>query len=361
MRPSLFFLGLGLLAALPAGAGEEPTRDRLSKFYASWYSVCPGTKVTVAPVSEIAIPGYEAYRVERQCELKNRNEMTVTLVDRAAGEVFVGEVLHSSERAGQPFSAEKDLPVIQSALSDIYGVPVSIEMPQGARDRCCRSARLKEAEGATASVSGFVSQDGASLLLGAFRPLEGDPAALRASLLAESAGVRPPKAGFYVTAFIDFQCDRCRTRTVKVRDFVWSRGGALEIRFLPLVKVHNWAFAAAETGAALANVSPALYMKYEESLFPRAGSMTEAAARELGADVAEAAGARAAFDAELSSGRARQRVVRDIDLALSLGLNGTPAFFYEGAFMTGEPGLAEKFVAGRLDSPPARAGKGGAR
>lgn len=362
MRRAVFLLGFGLLAALPAPAGQQPAGDvaaRLSTFFGSWYSVCPGTRVTAAPASGIAVPGYEAFRVERQCDLKNRNEMSVTLVDRAAGEVFVGEVLHSSERRGQPFSAEKDIPIIQSALGDLYGVPATIEMLPGSRGPLLPiRIRLREAADATASVSGFVSQDGASLLLGAFRALEDDASALRGRLLSDSTGVRPENAAFYVTAFIDFQCDRCRTRTTKVRDFVGARGGALEIRFLPLVKVHDWAFAAAETAAALANISPTLYMKYEEALFPRAGSMTGAAARELGADVAAAAGARDAFDRELSSGRARQRVVRDIDLAFSLGLNGTPAFFYEGAFLTGEPGLAEEVIAAGL-RPPKAGGKGG--
>jgi hypothetical protein len=361
MRKALFFGLLWAFAAPPAGAAPA-TRERLSRYFAAWYSVCPSTKVAVTEASEISIPGYEAYRVERHCDLKNRNEMAVTLVDAAKDEVFVGEVLHSDERRGEPFAAARDLPVLEAALRDVYGVPVSILLASGSRGALQPiRVSLQESEGATAKVSGYVSQDGASLLLGAFRPFGVDPAALRDRMLSESAGVRPAKGGFVVTAFIDFQCEKCRQRTPRLRDFVWTHGGALEIRFLPLVKVHNWAFAAAEGAAALANISPSLYAQYEEALFPRAGTMTSAAARQLAADIADAAGTREAFDAEMTSGRARDRVVRDIELGLSLGLNSTPAFFFRGAYLTAEPGLVENFIQGSSGKAPKASAPGARR
>jgi protein-disulfide isomerase len=353
MRRGLFFAVLAVFTALSARAAES-TEDRLSRYFGAWYSVCPGTSVTVSELREIAIPGFEAYRVERRCELKNRNEMSIALVDRTADEVFVGEVLHSDERKNEPFSSARDVPLIEAALKDAYGVPVSVRVePAGRNALLPIRALLRQSADATAAVSGFVSADGASLLLGSFRPLDEDPAALRDRALAESPGVSPPKGSFLVTAFMDFQCERCRQRMPKVRDFVTARGGVLDVRFLPLVKVHNWAFAAAESAAALANVSPVLSTKYEEALSPRAGGLTEAGARQIASDVAEAAGVGEAYEAELSSGRARNRVVRDIELAFSLGLNSTPVFFFRGAQLTGEPGLAENAIQSGLGNAAA--------
>ena len=367
MRRASFFALLAVLSAFPAPAADA-TKDRLSKYFGGWYSVCPGTSVTVSELREIAIPGYEAYRVERRCDLKNRNEMSIALVNRGADEVFVGEVLHSDERKGEPFSAARDVPVIEAALKDAYGVPVSLQVeptggaPGGGTDGFLPiRVLLKQSAEATASLGGFVSADGASLLLGSFRPLGEDPAAVRDRALAEGAGERPAKASFVVTTFMDFQCDRCRVRVPKLRDFVWSLGGAMNVRFLPLVKIHNWAFAAAESAAALVNVSPDLYAKYEEALAPRASGLTEAGARGIGTDVAEAAGVREAYEAELSSGRARSRVVRDIELALSLGLNSTPVFFFRGAQLTGEPGLAENAIQSGLGNAAEASRPGSAR
>jgi hypothetical protein len=319
--------------------------------------------VTVTAVSELALTGYDAYRVERQCTLKNRNEMSVTLVDAGRNEVFVGEVLHDGTRRGRPFSAAQDIPLLKNALSEAFGVPVEISLAPGARGPLTPvRISLRLAEGASATLSGFVSEDGASLLVGEFRPLDVLPDTLRRRMLAESPGVRPRKGAYFVTAFIDFQCEKCRQRTPELSDFAFTHGGgALEIRFLPMVKVHDWAFAAAETAAALAGVSPPLYARYEEAVFAQAAGMTPAAARQIGADVAEAAGVGEAFKAELSSGRARRRVVGDVELAMRLGLNGTPVFFYEGAFLTSESGVAESYIESRLGGAPKASGGNGRR
>jgi len=362
MRRSPFLALIVLaLASVPAGdaSARTPVGDRVSRYFEGWFSLCPGTKVTVTPASALRLPGYETFTVERSCDLKNRNEMSITLVDTARNEIFVGEVLHDDTRRGRPFSPSQDIPVMQGALADVYGLPVTLEVLPGSRGplKPIRLA-IRQAEGVSAARAGFVSEDGASLLLGEFQPLDVAPAERRRRMLSESPGVRPTKGSYFLTAFIDFQCERCRVRTPELRDDVFTHGGgALEIRFLPLVKIHEWSFAAAETAAALANVSPPLYLRYEEALFPKASAMTPADARQLGADVAEAAGVGTAFARELSSGRARQRVVRDIELAMRLGLNGTPVFFDEGVFLTAEPGLAEGEIGARLGAAPAASGR----
>lgn len=357
MKKTLFLALFAALLTVSARA-DAPTRDRLSRYFEGWYSVCPGTSISVEEAPDFVIPGYAAYRVERTCGAKNRNELSIALVDPARDAVFVGEVFYSSDRHNQPFAAASDLPVIESALQEAFGLPVSVKVEAGTRGSLIPiRVSIREAPNATATSAGFVSQDGAALLLGEFHPFAVAPELWREQLLAASPGVPHAKGGSPVTAFIDFQCEKCRVRTPQVRDFLKSHGGTLEIHFLPLVKVHNWAFAAAESAAALSAASPALYTKYEEAIFPRAGSMTEKAARELAVDLAEAAGVREGFDAELSSGRARDRVIRDIELAMRLQLNGTPVFFYRGAYLTSEPNLAESYIQSRMGGPPGSPGK----
>jgi len=354
---ALFALIWALVGSGLAGAAE-PVRDRISRYFAGWYSICPETRVTVNPVPEVKIAGFEIYRVERSCSLKSRNEMSITLFDPAKDEVVVGEFLHDDTRKGRPFSEATDVPVLQGVLKDAFGVPVTIEVGKETRGPLKPfRASLRLAEGASAAVQGYVSEDGATLLIGQFRPLSVAADEQRRRMLAESPGVRPRDGKYYVTAFVDFQCERCRLRAPQVADFVWSHGGgAVEYRFLPMIKVHDWAFAAAETAAALANVSPALYARYEQTVFPQASSMTPDSVRQAGADVAEAAGVGPAYREELSSGRARQRVARDVELAMRLGLNGTPVFFYDGAFLSSDTGVAENYIEGRLKKVPGSTG-----
>ena len=362
MRRTVFLAVLALFAGISA-RGDEATKARVARYFTQWYSVCPGTKVTVTAVPEVAIPGYDAYRAERACEFKNRNESNLTLVDKAGKEIFVGQVLHDDARRGKPFVAETDLPLLRGALQEMFGLPVNVVVGQGQRGALVPLVvRILQAPNAVASIGGFASQDGASILVGEFFPFDVEPNVTRARLLAAPGPPAPAKKSiFAVTAFIDFQCEKCRVRTPQVRSFAWAHGGEVQVRFLPLVKIHNWAFTAAECAAALSAVSPELYAKYEDAIFPRAGDMDVTAARDVAGDVAQAAGVGDAFVAELTSGRARQRVLGDIELALRLGLNGTPVFYYKGAWLSSEPELAENFIQKSLEEAAKPAGKGSPR
>ena len=341
---------------------DEATRQKVGRFFSGWYSVCPGNKVTVTEARDIAIPGYEAYKADRDCELKNRNESNIALVDAAHREVFVGQVLHDDSRRDRPFSPASDLPPIKGVLQQEYGLPIGIGTkgaPRGALVPI--EVRIQEAPGALATLHGFVSQDGASILLGEFFPLDVAPEATRAKLLAEGAAPASKKPLFTVTAFIDFQCEKCRVRTPQIRDYAFTHGGRLETRFLPLVKIHDWSFAAAECAAALSAIQPALEDNFERAVFAKAAAMNPQAVRETAADVADAAGVKTAFEAEIASGRARDRVIADVDLALRLGINGTPQFFFRGAWLTSEPDLVEHYIDSRLSEPGGSSGKSSAR
>jgi len=336
-------------AAAPAQAA---TRDRVLQYFGGWYSICPNSKVTAGPATDIVIPGFETFRVSRECNAKNRDEVSIALVDPERDEIFVGQVLFDGTRKDRPFVPMSDLPAIRASLQESYGLPVALRVGKEPRGSLIPLlVTIKLAEGALPSIPGFVSRDGAAVLIGEFHPFSTPPEQWRDAVLAESPGVRTGKGQFEVTAFIDFQCERCRVREPEVRKWVTEKGGVVAIRFLPLVKIHDWSFAAAESAAALAGVSPALYAKYEEAVFPRAGNLTEAAVRQIASDVAEAAGSHAAYETELSSGRARDRVVADVTAALRLGLNGTPVFFYRGVYLTSEPSLVETYVQPHLGGP----------
>ncbi|MDQ5833078.1 MAG: thioredoxin domain-containing protein, partial [Actinomycetota bacterium] len=312
MRKTALFFTLFLAAAVPPLRADEDTRNRLIRFFGGWYSWFPNTAILVKETTEVEIPGFETYRVQRRTESKAHQESKVALFDLARDEVFVGQVLHDSARrvAKRPFDPDVDLPTIEGSLTSAYGLPVKVRLenrPRGAVRPLLIS--IRHVESAIVTVPGFVSEDGATLLLGEFHPLSSEAQAVRKRLIAERPGIRPSSAEFYVTEFIDFQCERCRVRAPEVKSAALEAGGAVEVRFFPLTRVHDWAFAAAEVGAALGNVDPALYSKFEEALFARAATMSAEAARGLASDVAESAGVKAAFQKEQSSGRARERVV----------------------------------------------------
>jgi hypothetical protein len=345
-----------LLAVFLLGAAPLLSpRDRLTSFYTGWFARIPGTHVSVSEAPEVSVPGLKAYLASRAPDAAAppglmRNESAVALHDAATGEIFVGEVLHDSQRvaAKRAFDAGADLPNMTASLQEGFGVPVRIERrgaSRGALLPLVVSVRLDPET--FASRPAFVSSDGATLLIGEFHPAGESPELWRRKVLAASPGVRVEPGSFFVTEFLDFQCERCKRRTPEARLAARERGGAVEVHFLPLVKSHEWAFPAAESAAALAALPGALYSRYEEMVFARSEGLTAAGARQLALDVAEAAGEKERFEAEISSGRARYRVARDVELAARIGVGGTPAFIVDGRLVPGERGFLEGELARR--------------
>ena len=335
-----------MLALTAPARADESTRQKIARYFDGWYSYLPGSQVVAAEIRDVALPGLETYRVERKSQSKTHQESNIVFYDRARDEMFVGDVLHDPDRAAakRPFDAGRDLPPLQASLRDAFGVPVAITVegnPRGAL-KPIRVA-LREEKDAVAIRRGFVSEDGATALLGEFQPASETAAAFRERLLNERPGIRTRSGRFSVTEFLDFQCERCRRRTPEVRRTVEDSGGAVEVRLLPLVKQHEAAFVAAELGAALAELSPELYAKYEKAVFSRE-TIDAAAARELATDVAESAGVRDRFEAALSQGKGRDRVVHDVELAMRLGVSGTPAFLNRGVLVSGERWVIEGYL-----------------
>ncbi|HVE65377.1 MAG TPA: DsbA family protein [Thermoanaerobaculia bacterium] len=349
-----FFLVLLLAFGASSLRADEETRNRLIRFFGGWYSWFPNTAIVVKETREVDVPGYEAYRVQRRTESKAHQESNVALVDRGRDDVFIGQALHDDVRrfAKRPFDPDVDLPTIEASLTQAYGMPVKVRLDDRTRGALKPIVlSIRHVESAVVAIPGFVSEDGATLLVGEFHPLSSEAQAVRKKLIAERPGIRLGSGKFSVNEFIDFQCERCRVRAPEVKAAAVEAGGAVEVRLFPLTRVHDWAFAAAEQAAALGNVDPTLYAKFEETLFARASTMTAEAARSLASDVAEAAGVKAAYQKELSSGRARERVVDDLRLGIRLGVSGTPAFFHDGNFVSAEKELFETYLRGKV--PPA--------
>ncbi len=359
MRKPLL-LALAVSAALCVSASRPASaREKIAEYFRGWYAQIPGSEVSVQPTREVVLRGLESYRVERRSSSKSYQESNIAFYDAGRGEIFVGDVLHDPDRAaaGKSVDVRSDLANVQASLSEAFGLPVVVEPgspPRGPLTPLSISIRQEKDTDAFVRRAGFISDDGATLMLGEFHPLGEGAAAFRRRLLGQNEGVRTAPGKFTVTEFLDFQCDRCRVRTPDVRRTVEDRGGTVEVHFLPLVKMHDWAFAAAESAAALADVRPELYRRYEEAVFARSEGMNAAAARELASDIAEAAGVRDGFAAEVAGGRARARVLRDVGLALRLGITATPAFLYRGALLPGEKGFLETYLWESLRAPSRR-------
>ena len=139
MRKAVFLSILGVFRALSAPA-DDATKARVARYFTQWYSVCPGTKVTVTAMPGVVIPGLRRLPGGAGLRAQEPNESDITLVDKAGKEIFVGQVLHDDTRRDRPFVAATDLPVFRGALQDMFGLPVNLAVAAG-------PARLARAPG----------------------------------------------------------------------------------------------------------------------------------------------------------------------------------------------------------------------
>src|SRR5207253_2039598 len=110
-------------------------------------------------------------------------------------EIFVGDVFQdpARARARRALEAGSDLPSMETALGEAFGLPVRVELANPVRGalKPLKILVSQEKNGdAFASRPGFVSNDGSTLMLGEFHPLSENPAAFREKLLGQSESVR---------------------------------------------------------------------------------------------------------------------------------------------------------------------------
>lgn len=136
-----------------------------------------------------------------------------------------------------------------------------------------------------------------------------------------------------VVEFLDFQCPACAVASQAVAELKAEYGDrvAIVVRNFPLTSIHPHAvdaalaFEAAAAQGATVEMYEALFAT-QEQWSPATGSQAATfrqLADDLGLDLAE-------YDRVVADPATLERIARDRDDALGLGLQGTPSFFVDG-------------------------------
>jgi protein-disulfide isomerase len=150
-----------------------------------------------------------------------------------------------------------------------------------------------------------------------------------------------------IVEFSDFQCPYCRSVEPTLKALLAKYAGrvSLAYRDYPLREIHPQAQQAAE--AARCAGEQGKFREYHDLLYADrakldAGSLA-GYGRNLGLDVPR-------FTSCLASGKFKQAVEEDLQAGSKAGVNGTPAFFINGIFLSGaQPANAfEKIIEAEL-------------
>src|SRR6186713_3553725 len=156
------------------------------------------------------------------------------------------------------------------------------------------------------------------------------------------------RASVSVTEFVDFQCPFCKRVQPTLAEVEATFGSKvrLVVRHLPLPFHKDAGLAAEAAQEAFSQQGNAGFWRFHDALF-------EAQETGIGRDVLEAIAERlgldrARFQRALDSRTHRAKIEADARIAADAGIDGTPAFVINGAFLSGaQPAPAFKKLVQR--------------
>lgn len=303
-------------------------------------SACPAqTVVSPKPKQPVAVVGGQRIYEEDLLPLVQRQLLPLQNqeyeIKRAALDRLISQRLVEAEASSKGVSAEK---LLEQEVDAKVGEPTDEEVAAyylGQRDRisvpfetiklqlrqALKQAKLQQAQ--QSYVERLRQGADVAILLRPPRVHVGyDQSRLRGSAAAPVV----------IVEFSDFQCPYCRTvaPTLKVLLTKYAGRVSLAYRDFPLREIHPQAQQAAEAARCAGEQDK--FWEYHDLLYADgakldAGSLA-GQARSLGLD-----GPR--FVSCLASGKYRQAVEEDMEAGSKAGVEGTPAFFINGIFLSG--------------------------
>jgi len=147
-----------------------------------------------------------------------------------------------------------------------------------------------------------------------------------------------PDAPVTIVEFADFQCPYCGVAEATLKRVLEKYQGKVQFGFrdFPLRELHPQAQSAAEASRCAGDQGK--FWEYHDVLFANQGDLSQNAyaehARKIGLDVAR-------FQACLDSGRFKPLIESDLQSGMAAGVTGTPAFYVNGAMLSGAQPASE--------------------
>jgi len=162
---------------------------------------------------------------------------------------------------------------------------------------------------------------------------------LRANVETDGSPSQGPEtAPVTLVEFSDFQCPYCTNLSTTLRQIMQRYGPQIRLVFrnFPLTQIHPYAEKAAE--AALCAGDQGQFWQMHDLMFQSQGQLEE---ESLKAKAAQLKLDMDAFNACLTSGKNAGKVKQDLYAGSKLGVEGTPALFINGRFVSGAVPLTE--------------------
>jgi protein-disulfide isomerase len=164
------------------------------------------------------------------------------------------------------------------------------------------------------------------------------PPVFRAAVVTDGAPVRGDvKAPITIVEFSDFHCPFCRTVQPTLTQLLAKYPGQVRLvyKHLPLDSLHPQARRVSE--ASWCAQEQGRFWEFHDRVYAAGPDASDAALAKL---ATEASLDKATLNTCLTSGKAAAAIQKDVDEGTGHGINGTPGFFVNGRFLSGNQPMA---------------------
>jgi protein-disulfide isomerase len=254
------------------------------------------------------------------------------LVMRSREHIFVGNPWPLSDLKGTP--EEKIRAFGWERLGESF---------EGKIDRSKSTAGFLPAEiihttsAGKVTMNGIIDSNATLLLLGAFRPVNGDAAAHRlerlAPVIAKSPSTGNSMAKVHLVEFSDFQCPSCRQSSDFMKPILEKFGSRIRYTRVdfPLISSHPWSFSAAVMARAIHRQSPEAYWTFKNAVYSNQAQMNVFLLEDFARSFVEDNSLDLQrFQKDVESEAVQREILDAVGAGFSSGISGTPSFLVNG-------------------------------
>jgi len=182
----------------------------------------------------------------------------------------------------------------------------------------------------------FVSKDGRKIIQGVAYDIADHPFRSELNKLGQVTGpsLGTPGAPVVLVLFTDYQCPYCREEAKMLRENLiktYPKEVRLYLKEFPLEQLHPWAKAGAMAGRCILQQGEEAYWKFHDWIFDQQPQITPENLRGKVMDFAQSRQIDVLqLGRCLDTGVMEAEVNMSVELARTLGLNGTPSLFING-------------------------------
>jgi 2-hydroxychromene-2-carboxylate isomerase len=323
-----------IILAIPLITQAAEVSPALRQYIEKSMMACPGSKLTIGPITGDGPEGFVSYRVTQTSSESMCGKATGAFFSPSTGQVMMADIF---ELPIDPRPIETRIEELSQGLLK-QPVKVTMDPSSALPDKLWPVHIAKTTAYGPFYYNGYVDGGRRFLMVGRRGKIDVDPGKSLQEAIRTDRGVTrgSPTARVRVVELSDFECPTCKHAHEKLEPYF--KANLSRISFtrldLPLFDHHEWALQAALGARAIQKVAPEKYWSYVDFMFGNQEQIKKDTIDSVVRDFCD--------DHDIDwkkvetlyrSPQERTDLLAQVSRAFDVGVNGTPTYIVDGRFI----------------------------